>query len=61
MDNVIQMLPTLEAHPGVQDEIRRLSTAQLKAMWDDPDRYGNFCDEIYFEMQARGEGRYVAV
>ena len=60
MSNVFEMLPRLEPSPQAEAQIARLSTAQLKAMWD-REEYAHFCDEIYFEMQRRGEGRYVAV
>jgi len=39
----------------------RIGTDRLKAMWDDPDTYGHLCDEIYTEMNARGEGAYVVI
>ena len=40
--------------------LRCVSTKDLKAMWDSED-YDVFCDEIHAEMNARGEGSYVAV
>ena len=56
----IRPMPILEDGPNLRDKIATLSTSTLKAMLDD-DAFSHYCDEIHAEMNARGEGHYVAV
>lgn len=41
--------------------IRHLSTDQLKRMWDDPDRFGHLCDDLFRELNKRGAGSYAII
>jgi hypothetical protein len=60
--NVIPLIPQINYDRPVIDQVRALSTSQLKHMWDDlSGRWDVHCDEINQIMNERGEGRYVAV
>ena len=63
--DVIEFRPAIPASPDAIAVVKRLTTAQIKAAWDNWDDAkdpGCFIIEaIHAEMNARGEGCYVAV
>lgn len=57
-----EILPVIPCGPTNRDDVRRLSTDQLKRMWDCmDDTFEHLWDDIHAEMNERGEGEYVAV
>lgn len=62
MTDVVQLWPMIEPGPNNLAEVRGLSTALLKRMWDDDSgRWEFLWDEIHRAMNERGQGQYVAV
>ncbi|TZG24119.1 hypothetical protein [Sphingomonas montanisoli] len=61
MSNVVYLEPMIDFDGDILEQFRALSTPMLKRMWDNVDRWGVYCDEIWQAMQEGGEGAYVAI
>jgi len=71
--NVVQIVPVIPKDSTAFEFVKGLTTAQLKRAWDEwADEAGGIntcgndpgafvCEAVHVEMNARGEGRYVAI
>ena len=54
----IEIIDKIISDRSFERPLKQLSTDDLKVMWDSED-YHVYCDEVWAEMRARGEGDYV--